>query len=125
MSKRHAVSRNSARRVFDRLPSWAKPRIGLLEHHEPRPLRVPARYLRLGAPEPAPTITIVTPSYQQGRFLDRTIYSVVSQKYPGLEYVVQDAKVMIVDENTGRVMPGAALSICRPNQFDNTPLTET
>ena len=90
MSKRHAVSRNSARRVFDRLPSWAKPRIGLLEHHEPRPLRVPARYLRLGAPEPAPTITIVTPSYQQGRFLDRTIYSVVSQKYPGLEYVVQD-----------------------------------
>ena len=79
MSKRHAVSRNSARRGFDRLPSWAKPRIGLLEHHEPRPLRVPARYLRLGAPEPAPTITIVTPSYQQGRFLDRTIYSVVSQ----------------------------------------------
>ena len=67
-----------------------KPRIGRLRQHDPRPLRVPARYLRTRAPEPAPTITIVTPSYQQGRFLDRTIYSVVSQQYPRLEYVVQD-----------------------------------
>jgi glycosyltransferase involved in cell wall biosynthesis len=51
---------------------------------------VPARYLRTRAPEQAPTITIVTPSYQQGRFLERTIYSIVSQQYPRLEYVVQD-----------------------------------
>jgi glycosyltransferase involved in cell wall biosynthesis len=35
-------------------------------------------------------ISIVTPSYQQGRFLDRTIHSVVNQRYPALEYVVQD-----------------------------------
>jgi glycosyltransferase involved in cell wall biosynthesis len=32
----------------------------------------------------------VTPSYQQGRFLVRTIYSVAGQRYPNLEYVVQD-----------------------------------
>jgi GT2 family glycosyltransferase len=53
-------------------------------------LRVPAHYLRTTAPDPAPTISIVTPSFEQGRFLDRTIYSVVSQRYPALEYVVQD-----------------------------------
>jgi glycosyltransferase involved in cell wall biosynthesis len=84
------MSSNLARTIFARLPSWAKPGIGRLRHHEPRPLRVPARYLRANVPEQAPTMTIVTPSYQQGRFLDRTIYSVVSQQYPGLEYVVQD-----------------------------------
>ena len=32
----------------------------------------------------------MTPSYEQGRFVDRTLYSVVSQEYPALEYVVQD-----------------------------------
>jgi len=84
------MSRSLSIRIAAGLPSWMKPRIGLLRQHDPRPLRVPARYLRTRAPEPAPTITIVTPSYQQGRFLDRTIYSVVSQQYPRLEYVVRD-----------------------------------
>ena len=85
-----AVGRSFSMKVAARLPWWMKPRIGRLHHHGPRPLQVPARYLRTRAPEQAPTITIVTPSYQQGRFLDRTIYSVVSQRYPALEYVVQD-----------------------------------
>jgi len=73
-----------------RLRSWTQPRIGRLAHHEPKPLRVPAWYLETRSPSQAPTITIVTPSYQHGRFLDRTIYSVVGQEYPALEYVVQD-----------------------------------
>lgn len=84
------MSRSFSREIFARLPPWTKPRIGRLRHYEPKPLRVPARYLQARAPARAPTITIVTPSYQQGRFLDRTIYSVVSQQYPGLEYIVQD-----------------------------------
>jgi glycosyltransferase involved in cell wall biosynthesis len=88
--RHEGVRRSLSVRIATRLPSWMKPRIGLLRQHDPQPLRVPARYLRTRAPEPAPAITVVTPSYQQGRFLDRTIYSVVSQRYPRLEYVVQD-----------------------------------
>ncbi len=37
-----------------------------------------------------PLITIVTPSYNQGQFLAETIDSVLSPKYPKLEYIVID-----------------------------------
>ena len=73
-----------------RVGLWPKPRIGHLTHYEPRPLKVPARYVRLDAPNPPPKLSIVTPSFEQGRFLARTLYSVISQRYPDLEYVVQD-----------------------------------
>lgn len=77
-------------KTIPRLRSWTKPRIGVLRHYEPKPLTVPRRYLAVTTPRTPPTISIVTPSYQQGRFLDKTLYSVVSQNYPALEYVVQD-----------------------------------
>jgi glycosyltransferase involved in cell wall biosynthesis len=38
-----------------------------------------------------PKISIVTPSYQQGRFIEETIRSVLLQGYPNLEYIVVDA----------------------------------
>lgn len=65
-------------------------RLHLFIHHEPRPLRLPARYHRTEAPSPPPGISIVTPSFNQGRFLDETIRSVLDQSYPNLEYAVQD-----------------------------------
>lgn len=37
-----------------------------------------------------PRISIVTPSFQQGKFLEETIHSVLAQGYPNLEYIVVD-----------------------------------
>ncbi len=37
-----------------------------------------------------PTITVITPSYNQGQFIRQTVESVLSQDYPRLDYIIMD-----------------------------------
>ena len=69
-----------------------KPKLGRLWHHPAIPMQTWG-----GAPTEAllasanlPCISIVTPSYRQGAYIQRTLESVLSQAYPHLEYYVQD-----------------------------------
>jgi glycosyltransferase involved in cell wall biosynthesis len=39
---------------------------------------------------PQPVVTIVTPSFNSGRFIEATIRSVLEQDYPAIEYLVMD-----------------------------------
>jgi hypothetical protein len=67
-----------------------KPKLFHFEHYPPRPLAMPSEYGRVEPCAHPPHFAIVTPSFNQGRFLPATIKSVLSQNYPALSYHVQD-----------------------------------
>ncbi|EHP38504.1 beta-glycosyltransferase [Cupriavidus basilensis OR16] len=68
----------------------ARPRLGNLYQHPPRPIYLPAHYQELSSLDHTPRVSIVTPSFEQGKYIHRTIESVLGQQYPSLEYFVQD-----------------------------------
>jgi glycosyltransferase involved in cell wall biosynthesis len=66
-------------------------RLGCYEQYAPRPLQLPTHYQDLSSVRlPVPTISIVTPAFNHGHFLERTLLSVLNQGYPQLEYIIQD-----------------------------------
>lgn len=76
-------------RVLANVMNLFMPKLGKLYHHPPMPLALP----RAVPPEPSPewpSIALVTPSFQQAAFIERTLLSVLDQRYPRLEYFVQD-----------------------------------
>lgn len=54
-----------------------------------RPAAKPEATTALRRPD-LPLVTVVTPSYNQGRFIRATIDSVLLQSYPNIEYIVMD-----------------------------------
>ena len=60
-----------------------------------------------------PLVSIITPSYNQGRFIEETIQSVLSQDYPCIEHIIIDGRS---SDNT--------LDILRKYQDRNTWISE-
>lgn len=68
-----------------------RPGVGQLGTYSPRPVS-----LRLVQPnnqlreQVLPRVTIVVPSFNQGRFIGATLQSIIDQRYPNLELIVVD-----------------------------------
>ena len=77
----YAVARTRVRGWFNLAPE---------PQHAPRPLASERFPLSTRSAQDLPRLSVVTPSYQQGAFVEQTIRSVVDQQGVGIDYVVQD-----------------------------------
>jgi glycosyltransferase involved in cell wall biosynthesis len=65
-------------------------RLGVLFQYEGKPLVWDKLPKPKTTPDRWPTIAVVTPSFNQAEFIERTLQSVLDEAYPKLEYVVMD-----------------------------------
>ncbi len=69
-----------------------KPKLAQFDQYAPRPVALPREYKLRTMPADAPSIAIVTPSFNQAAFIRWAVDSVVDQGYPKLFYTVQDGR---------------------------------
>lgn len=72
------------------LPRALRPRLGIHRQSLPHTVGIPDAYRQEPVPRNAPTMSIVTPVFNQGTFIGATLDSVLKQNYPRLEYFVRD-----------------------------------
>jgi glycosyltransferase involved in cell wall biosynthesis len=83
------IGNNALRELKTKILHCAKPRLGNLNQYAPKGLtqqRVP----KIKVIANPPTISLVTPSYAQGKYIEQTIQSILNQNYPKLDYFIQD-----------------------------------
>jgi glycosyltransferase involved in cell wall biosynthesis len=72
-----------------------------------------------------PRITVVTPSFNQGRYIEETIRSVLLQRYPNLEYIIIDGGST---DNSLRIIhqyqPWLAYAISEPDKGQNDAINK-
>ncbi len=106
---REGVTRPLEEFAFRRLVEEQPMQIGVLRHHDPKPLVWDAALARRAGPgQGGPRIAMVTPSFGQRDFLGRTLGSVLEQAYPNLLSVVQDGgstdgSVDVIRAHAGRL----------------------
>ncbi len=78
--------------IFKKVVEEYGMQLGVLRHHDPRPIQWDRKLPKQGRLPDAqlPALVIVTPSYNQDKFLESTMLSVLNQHYPKLRYRVQD-----------------------------------
>jgi hypothetical protein len=85
-----AMSRTLASSPYQVVLRKFYPRLWTADQYASRRLRIPSSYELEQPPANAPSIAIVTPSFNQGFSIGATIDSVLGQNYPNLSYLVQD-----------------------------------
>lgn len=76
--------------LMNKLLRRFRPKLGQLYHHAPKNIEIPSSYHQAIELPHYPTISIVTPAFNHAHFIEKTIKSVLDQKYPNLEYIVKD-----------------------------------